>query len=48
VRAGTGRIIDSQDEVGGYPDHEPAYRELDIPETDLKSWLASFEHRPSD
>ena len=35
-----GSIIDSQDDVGGYPDYEPAYRKLDIPENNnIDEWL---------
>jgi hypothetical protein len=41
VRAGTGRIIDSQDEVGGYPAPEPTARKLDVPE-DVDAWLAAL------
>jgi hypothetical protein len=42
VRDGTGRIIDSQADVGGYPDAPPTYRPLNIPNADVESWLASF------
>ncbi|MDQ8199711.1 hypothetical protein QEH56_16230 [Pelagicoccus enzymogenes] len=42
VRLGTGRIIDSQSEVGGYPEYEPTYRKLDIPTQDIDAWLANF------
>ncbi len=38
----TGQIIDSQEEVGGYPRHEPVTRALDVPETNRREWLASF------
>ncbi|MBN1247917.1 MAG: right-handed parallel beta-helix repeat-containing protein [Anaerolineae bacterium] len=44
VRAGSGTIIDSQEDVGGYPDHAMTYRTLEIPESDVESWLASFEN----
>lgn len=37
-----GRIIDSQDEVGGYPAPEPVSRPLDVPETDVQAWLAKL------
>lgn len=37
--AGTGRIIDSQDDVGGYPAPEPTARALEVPE-DVDAWLA--------
>jgi hypothetical protein len=34
-----GRIIDSQEEVGGYPDHTPTHRMLDVPDTKRREWL---------
>ncbi|MDZ7690890.1 MAG: hypothetical protein U5K69_07095 [Balneolaceae bacterium] len=34
-----GKIIDSQEEVGGYPDPEPVYRELNIPNDNVQEWL---------
>ena len=37
-----GRIINSQDEVGGYPDVEMAVRKLDIPETNVEALLDTF------
>jgi hypothetical protein len=40
VRAGKGKVIDSQDEVGGYPHATPTSRKLDVPTTDVDSWLA--------
>lgn len=40
-RAGTGRIIDSQDEVGGYPAPAPTTRKLEVPE-DVDAWLAAL------
>ncbi|MEM1296522.1 MAG: right-handed parallel beta-helix repeat-containing protein [Verrucomicrobiota bacterium] len=36
---GTSRIIDSQDEVEGYPEVEPVQRPLEVPDTDRRSWL---------
>ncbi len=36
---GAARIIDSQDEVGGYPKHEPATRKLEVPATGRRQWL---------
>lgn len=36
---GTARIIDSQDEVGGYPSMEPVTRRLDVPEKNRRGWL---------
>lgn len=45
-----GRIIDSQEEVGGYPDPEPTSRKLNIPETGIDEWLekmaAEVEGKP--
>ncbi|OVE83621.1 hypothetical protein B2G88_14410 [Natronolimnobius baerhuensis] len=35
----TGTIIDSQDDVGGYPDLESATRDLEIPDGDVTNWL---------
>lgn len=39
--AGEARIIDSQEEVGGYPEIEPVYREepLVVPAEDRRRWL---------
>jgi hypothetical protein len=37
-----GRIIDSQDEVGGYPDTEPSRRRLEVPERNVDGWLSKF------
>jgi hypothetical protein len=50
VRAKTGRIIDSQNQVGGYPNIEPVHRPLSLPAnpnddddrdgyTNLEEWL---------
>jgi len=39
VREEKGKIIDSQEEVGGYPDREPVHRELEIPEDNVQQWL---------
>ena len=36
---GTARIIDSQDEVGGYPKVEPVTRMLEVPEKNRREWL---------
>lgn len=36
----TGRIIDSQEEAGGYPRPEMTERKLDVPSTGLAAWLA--------
>ena len=35
-----GRIIDSQEEVGGYPEYAPTTRRLDIPKENTQAWLA--------
>lgn len=35
-----GRIIDSQEQVGGYPNAKLSRRKLDIPDGDIESWLA--------
>ncbi len=38
----TGKIIDSQEEVGGYPTYEPVYRELKIPLDNVQKWLTKM------
>lgn len=47
VRAGQGRIIDSQEQVGGYPRAAMTVRKLTVPAEGLDAWLASFTP-PSD
>ncbi len=42
VSNGSGHIINSQNDIGGYPDYVSTYRELSIPETDTLGWLQSF------
>ena len=37
-----GEIIDSQDEVGGYPKYQSTFRKLDIPEDNIEAWLLSL------
>ena len=37
-----GQILDSQDEVGGYPVHKATYRKLDIPEEAIDCWLVQL------
>lgn len=37
-----GRIIDSQQQVGGYPQIKPVYRALQVPKDNIKAWLDSF------
>ena len=48
VRRNQGSFVDSQEEVGGYPDYEPVRRELNVPEEQdkLATWLQSFEKEP--
>ncbi len=36
---GTARIIDNQEEVGGYPKLEPTERKLEVPDKDRRAWL---------
>lgn len=42
VLSGEGKIIDSQNEVGGYPSYPETHRKLDVPEGDREAWLKSF------
>ncbi|ELZ20005.1 pectate lyase [Halosimplex carlsbadense 2-9-1] len=42
VEAREGSVIDSQEDVGGYPDFEPTERALDVPDTGLAEWLREF------
>ncbi|WP_459191464.1 pectate lyase family protein [Halosimplex sp. J119] len=42
VRDREGTSIDSQDDVGGYPDLESTTRELSVPEEGLADWLREF------
>jgi len=37
-----GRVIDSQDEVGGYPKADMTSRKLDIPTENIEQWLAKM------
>ncbi len=37
--SGTARVIDSQEDVGGYPAYEPVTRPLDVPATKRRQWL---------
>lgn len=39
VRNGAGRIIDSQNDVGGYPQATPVRRKLEVPKEDVAGWL---------
>ena len=45
VQKGRGRIIDSQEEVGGYPDHKPVFRKLEIPQNRVQEWLDEWSGR---
>jgi hypothetical protein len=42
VMAGKGKVIDSQDQVGGYPRATMTTRRLDVPARNVDAWLASF------
>jgi hypothetical protein len=42
VQAGTGRFVNSQDDVGGYPTATPTQRTLTVPATGIDAWLAGF------
>lgn len=37
-----GRIIDSQDQVGGYPKSKATTRKLNVPEKNVEAWLSKF------
>lgn len=41
----TGEIIDSQEEVGGYPELPANTRELEVPESGLRGWLNAHAKR---
>jgi len=45
VADGTGEIIDSEDEVGGYPDYPATYRSITVPDgaEARQAWLDSLE-----
>jgi len=36
-------LVDSQDEVGGYPDYAETTRALDVPDTDVLSWVRDYK-----
>jgi hypothetical protein len=42
VRDNSARVIDSQEQVGGYPKQPPTTRMLDVPKEDIDRWLESF------
>ncbi|WP_436924197.1 pectate lyase [Halosimplex amylolyticum] len=39
IRNGEGGVIDSQDDVGGYPDLPENTHEISVPDTGLRTWL---------
>ena len=39
VKKGSGKMINSQEEVGGYPQHEMTRRQLSIPAKHIEKWL---------
>ncbi len=41
VRSGSGGLVDSQEDVGGYPTAEPTERTLEVP-ADVEGWLAEL------
>jgi hypothetical protein len=42
VREGKGKIIDSQEQVGGYPKAVMTTRKLNVPASGIDAWLAGF------
>ncbi len=48
ARKNAGAFIDSQEEVGGYPNYEKTMRKLQVPadQAELREWLAGFEKDP--
>jgi hypothetical protein len=46
VIEGKGRIIDSQEQVGGYPKTAKTTRQLVVPRENIEAWLASFCSAP--
>ncbi|WAC19451.1 hypothetical protein OVA24_19695 [Luteolibacter sp. SL250] len=42
VKEGTGRIPDTQEDVGGWPELKQAERKLEVPENGRAEWLAKF------
>lgn len=40
--AGDGALVNSQNDVGGYPTAEPTQRALDVPADDIEGWLKGF------
>ncbi|ADB63557.1 hypothetical protein Htur_4785 (plasmid) [Haloterrigena turkmenica DSM 5511] len=48
VREGMGAIIDSQEDVGGYPDLEETTHALDVPDEGVGEWLAQWARAVED
>lgn len=44
ARKGEGKIINSQEDVGGYPKVTPTFRPLNIPTQDVDAWLLTFNN----
>ncbi len=42
IRTGKGHHIDSQNDVGGYPQATPSHRPLSLPKDNINSWLEGF------
>lgn len=42
VRSGSGKVIDSQNEVGGYPLYAPVSHSLNIPGEKIEKWLSEL------
>jgi polygalacturonase/rhamnogalacturonyl hydrolase YesR len=42
LKSGKGKLLNSQNEVGGYPDYPPVYRPLSVPENNIEEWLDTF------
>uniref|UniRef100_UPI0025BE42C7 hypothetical protein n=1 Tax=Aquabacterium sp. TaxID=1872578 RepID=UPI0025BE42C7 len=45
IRNGTGRQIDSQNDVGGYPSATATHRALTVPSHDVETWLQGFSRQ---
>lgn len=45
IRNGEGHVIDSQEEVGGYPELEENTHELTVPDSNLRAWLRQHARR---
>jgi pectate lyase len=42
VTSGKGKVINSQDEVGGYPHDQPVYHRLSVPSKGIEKWLETI------